>query len=90
MYARVNALISVPDADLLIVGAGFVPAAFGPIATELKVTKQQASYLTTVYTLLGGVTPLLITPFANLYGRRPMYIVRANTRTRWPVTDYQI
>ena len=57
------------------VGAGFVPAAFGPIAVSLKVSKQQASYLTTTYTLLGGVTPLLITPLANVYGRKPMYIV---------------
>jgi hypothetical protein len=57
------------------VGAGFVPAAFGPIAKEFKVTPQKASYLTTFYTLLGGLTPLIITPFANLYGRRPAYIV---------------
>ncbi|KAH8802526.1 major facilitator superfamily domain-containing protein [Xylogone sp. PMI_703] len=56
-------------------GAGFVPAAFGPIAKDLKVTHQQASYLTTTYTLLGGMTPLLITPFANVYGRRPVYII---------------
>jgi predicted MFS family arabinose efflux permease len=59
----------------LTVGAGFVPAAFNPIAQEFKVTKQQASYLTTTYTLFGGITPLLITPYVNLYGRRPAYIV---------------
>lgn len=53
-----------------------VPAAFGPIAASYGVTHQQASYLTTSYTLLGGVTPLLITPFVNLYGRRPAYLVR--------------
>jgi hypothetical protein len=52
-----------------------VPAAFNPIAKEFKVTKQQASYLTTTYTLFGGITPLLITPYVNLYGRRPAYIV---------------
>jgi len=51
-----------------------VPAAFGPIAKNFKVTHQQASYLTTTYTLLGGVTPLLITPYVNLYGRRPAYV----------------
>lgn len=53
-----------------------VPAAFGPISVSYGVTKQQASYLTTSYTLLGGVTPLLITPFVNLWGRRPAYLVR--------------
>lgn len=52
-----------------------VPAAFGPIAKELKVTRQQASYLTTTYTLLGGVTPLFVTPYVNLYGRRPAYVI---------------
>lgn len=52
-----------------------VPAAFGPIAKSLGVTHQQASYLTTTYTLLGGVTPLLSTPYVNLWGRRPAYIL---------------
>ncbi len=54
-----------------------VPAAFGVIAKEFKVTHQQASYLTTSYTLLGGLTPLLLTPYVNLYGRRPAYLVRS-------------
>ena len=51
-----------------------VPAAFKVIAEDLEVTKQQASYLTTTYTLFGGVMPLLLTPFVNLYGRRPAYL----------------
>ncbi|KIM77704.1 hypothetical protein PILCRDRAFT_613073 [Piloderma croceum F 1598] len=46
-----------------------------PIAKEFKVTKQQASYFTTTYTLFGGITSLLITPYVNLYGRRPAYIL---------------
>jgi predicted MFS family arabinose efflux permease len=52
-----------------------VPAAFGVIAKDFGVSHQQASYLTTSYTLLGGVTPLLLTPYVNLYGRRPAYLV---------------
>lgn len=52
-----------------------VPAAFSTIAEALDVTDQQASYLTTSYTLLGGVTPLLLTPYVNLWGRRPAYLV---------------
>ncbi|KAH8905828.1 MFS general substrate transporter [Coniochaeta sp. PMI_546] len=56
-------------------GAGMVPAAFAPIAQSYQVTTQQASYLTTSYTLLGGLTPLLMTPFVNLYGRRPAYLI---------------
>jgi predicted MFS family arabinose efflux permease len=52
-----------------------VPAAFGPIAQSYHVTTQKASYLTTSYTLLGGLTPLVMTPYVNLYGRRPAYLV---------------
>ncbi|PON26135.1 hypothetical protein TGAM01_v205079 [Trichoderma gamsii] len=56
-------------------GAGMVPAAFGPIALAYGVSHQAASYLTTTYTLFGGVTPLVVTPFVNLYGRRPAYLI---------------
>lgn len=52
------------------------PAAFAPIAEDYKVTDQQASYLTTCNSLFGGVTPLLLTPYVNMYGRRPAYLVR--------------
>lgn len=52
-----------------------VPAAFGPIAAAYGVSHQAASYLTTTYTLFGGVTPLVVTPFVNLYGRRPAYLI---------------
>lgn len=52
-----------------------VPAAFGPIALAYGVSHQAASYLTTTYTLFGGVTPLVVTPFVNLYGRRPAYLI---------------
>ncbi|KAF2092454.1 MFS general substrate transporter [Rhizodiscina lignyota] len=56
-------------------GAGMTPAAFAPIAEDYKVTDQQASYLTTCNSLFGGVTPLLLTPYVNMYGRRPAYLV---------------
>lgn len=53
-----------------------IPAAFSPIAEAFGVTDQKASYLTTSNTIFGGVTPLLLTPFVNMYGRRPAYLVR--------------
>jgi hypothetical protein len=53
-----------------------VPAAFSDIAKAYKVTAQQASYLTTSYILFTGVVPLLVTPYVNIYGRRPAYLVR--------------
>jgi MFS family permease len=52
-----------------------IPAAFAPIAEAYNVTDQKASYVTTSNTIFGGVTPLLLTPFVNMYGRRPAYLV---------------
>lgn len=56
-----------------------VPAAFAPIAKSYGVSIQKASYLTTSNSIFGGVTPLLMTPFVNIYGRRPAYLVRTLT-----------
>jgi MFS family permease len=53
-----------------------VPPTFGTLAKKFHVTNQQASYFTTVYILFTGVVPLLVTPFVNIYGRRPAYLVR--------------
>jgi MFS family permease len=53
-----------------------VPPSFGTLAKKFHVTNQQASYFTTSYILLTGVIPLLVTPFVNVYGRRPAYLVR--------------
>ena len=59
----------------LLVGAGMVPPTFGTLAKKFGVTTQQASYFTTVYILFTGIIPLLVTPFVNIYGRRPAYLV---------------
>lgn len=50
-------------------------AGINPIAKQFEVSHQKAGYLTTTYTLFSGITPLLITPYVNLYGRRPAYLV---------------
>ena len=52
-----------------------VPPTFGTLAKKFGVTTQQASYFTTVYILFTGIVPLLVTPFVNIYGRRPAYLV---------------
>jgi MFS family permease len=64
-----------PAANESTVGAGMVPPAFGTLAKKFDVTNQQASYFTTSYILFTGVVPLLVTPFVNIYGRRPAYLV---------------
>ncbi|KAF9893244.1 hypothetical protein FE257_011674 [Aspergillus nanangensis] len=48
---------------------------FVAVAKDLQVTVEEASYSTTIYMLFAGVFPLLITPFSNTYGRRPLYLI---------------
>lgn len=45
------------------------------LAADLGVTVTKASYLTTVYILFSGVTPMFLVPFANVYGRKNLYMV---------------
>ena len=56
-------------------GSATLNPSFVIVAKQLHVTVEQASYTTTVFILFSGVFPLLITPFANVYGRRPLYII---------------
>lgn len=56
-------------------GSALINPAFVLMSKDLHVTVQQASYCTTVFILFGGVTPLFIVPFANVYGRRIIYII---------------
>jgi len=58
------------------VSSALINPAFVQMSKDLKVTVEQASYCTTVFILFGGVTPMLIVPFANVYGRRVLYVVR--------------
>ena len=50
--------------------ASMINPAFVVIGNELNVPVRQASYLTTVYILFTGGTPMFLAPFANIYGRR--------------------
>lgn len=69
-------LISICEAAYMsTVGAGMVPPTFGTLAKKFHVTNQQASYFTMCYILFTGIIPLLVTPFVNIYGRRPAYLV---------------
>jgi MFS family permease len=52
-----------------------LPAAFASVAKDYGVSDKKASYLTTCNSLFGGITPLFFTPFVNMYGRRPAYVV---------------
>ena len=69
-------LHSIGLSDCRVSGSLANPA-FVPMSKDLSITVQQASYTTTVFVLLTGVTPMALTPFANVYGRRNLYLVIA-------------
>ena len=61
------------------------------MAKKFDVTATKATYFTTFYLLLTALTPLLLTPFVNIYGRRPAYIVRDPTlQAIYPPLAYRI
>lgn len=55
--------------------AAMLNPAFVQVAKDLHVTVEEASYTTTVYILFTGIFPLFIVPFANVYGRRNLYLI---------------
>ena len=58
-------------------GSALLNPVFVKVAKDLHVTVVQTSYSTTVFILFTGVFPLFITPFANIYGRRVLYLISA-------------
>ncbi|KAH8804475.1 major facilitator superfamily domain-containing protein [Xylogone sp. PMI_703] len=56
-------------------GAGMITPALAEIAKRYDTSIQRMSYMITSYILFTGVIPLLITPFVNIYGRRPAYLI---------------
>ena len=55
--------------------AAVINVAFEPLGKAFKITTVEASYELTVYIISAGVGPLLISPLANLYVRRPVYLL---------------
>ncbi|KAH8811170.1 major facilitator superfamily domain-containing protein [Xylogone sp. PMI_703] len=49
--------------------------AFVPLSKAFDLTVVEASYELTMYICFAGVGPLLVIPFANIYGRRPVYLL---------------
>jgi MFS family permease len=52
-----------------------VNPAFVPLSKQFRITIVQASYELTVYIVFAGIGPLLTVPLANVYGRRPVYLL---------------
>lgn len=56
-------------------GSGVANPAFVPMSKNFHQTVTVTSYELTVYVLFSGVGPLFIAPLANVYGRRPIYLI---------------
>ena len=56
-------------------GSAIVNPAFVPLSVAFDVTVVQASYELTVYIIFAGIGPVLFTPLAQVYGRRPIYLI---------------
>lgn len=52
-----------------------VNPALVPLAKLFHIPVGQASYQTTTVIVVVGVAPLFWTPLANVYGRRPIYLI---------------
>ena len=55
--------------------AASIQSAFEPVAKDLHVTLQQASYLTSLVIAVLGVAPLIWRPLSDRFGRRPIFLV---------------
>ncbi|KAI0153601.1 major facilitator superfamily domain-containing protein [Pestalotiopsis sp. NC0098] len=55
--------------------AASIQCAFVDIAKDLDIEVQQASYLTSLVIAILGGAPILWRPIANIYGRRPVFLV---------------
>ena len=49
--------------------------AFVPLSEAFDLSIVEGSYELTMYIVWAGVGPLLVVPFANVYGRRPVYLL---------------
>ena len=62
-------------AALGTLNTSIINPAYGPLAAEFKITTVRASYQTTIVIALNGVGPIIWTPLARVYGRRPIYLI---------------
>lgn len=49
--------------------------AFVPISEAFGLSVVETSYELTMYIVFAGIGPLLLIPLANIYGRRPVYLI---------------
>lgn len=57
------------------VNTAIINPALVPLSQEFNITTTVATYQTTVNLGTSSLGPLIFTPFANVYGRRPAYLM---------------
>lgn len=62
-------------AFLATLNVAIINPAIVPLAAEFKIAPVTATYQTTVAIGTSALGPLIFTPFANVYGRRPAYLL---------------
>jgi MFS family permease len=67
-------LVAVHASMSTFIAAAIIPA-FEDIATDLDVSLQEVSYLTTLQIAILAIAPLIWKPFSNTYGRRPLFLL---------------
>ncbi|KAG6828840.1 hypothetical protein H0H92_006599 [Tricholoma furcatifolium] len=60
---------------LATLNVAIINPAVTPLAAEFGITSVRATYQTTIAIGTSSVGPILFTPFANVYGRRPAYLL---------------
>ncbi|OBT81729.1 hypothetical protein VE02_08888 [Pseudogymnoascus sp. 03VT05] len=76
LWLKISILIQVSSlAALGTFNTAVINPAYGPLAAEFNITTVTASYQTTVAIGVNGIGPFIWIPFANVYGRRPIYLL---------------
>ncbi|KFZ14148.1 hypothetical protein V501_03406 [Pseudogymnoascus sp. VKM F-4519 (FW-2642)] len=76
LWLKISILIQVSSlAALGTFNTAVINPAYGPLAAEFNITTVTASYQTTVAIGINGIGPFIWIPFANVYGRRPIYLL---------------
>ncbi|KAH8819360.1 major facilitator superfamily domain-containing protein [Xylogone sp. PMI_703] len=57
-----------------LLGAALITPAFVPLSKFLHKSLVGTAYVTSVFILFTGASPILLNPVANVYGRRPVYV----------------
>ena len=60
---------------LALFGAALIAPAYAPLSEDIHQTLTATAYVTNVFVLVSGIAPLIWNPFANVFGRRPVYIL---------------